>query len=102
MLAELWYVEKAFAYVRVSGKGQMDGDGFPRQLKAIREHAAIAGLTVARIFREEGVSGTVETMDRPAWAEMVTALHGNGIRTIIIERLDRLARLRAKVRSWAA
>jgi DNA invertase Pin-like site-specific DNA recombinase len=31
-------------------------------------------------------------MDRPAWAAMMTALSGNGVRTIIIERLDRLAR----------
>ena len=31
-------------------------------------------------------------MDRPAWAEMMTALHSNGVRTIVIERLDRLAR----------
>ena len=31
-------------------------------------------------------------MDRPAWAAMITALHGNGIKTIVIEKLDRLAR----------
>ena len=31
-------------------------------------------------------------MDRPAFAEMMTALHSNGVRTIIIEKLDRLAR----------
>ena len=31
-------------------------------------------------------------MDRPGWVEMMTALHSNGVRTVIIERLDRLAR----------
>ena len=31
-------------------------------------------------------------MDRPAWSEMITALHSNGVRTIIIEKLDRMAR----------
>jgi DNA invertase Pin-like site-specific DNA recombinase len=31
-------------------------------------------------------------MDRPAWAEMMIALYSNGVRTILIERLDRLAR----------
>ncbi len=31
-------------------------------------------------------------MDRPAWAEMIAALHSNGVRTIIVEKLDRLAR----------
>jgi|HubBroStandDraft_1064217.scaffolds.fasta_scaffold20363_3 DNA invertase Pin-like site-specific DNA recombinase len=83
---------KAFAYLRVSGKGQVSGDGFPRQLKAIREYAAAHDITIARVFREEGVTGTKETMDREAFAEMMTALHSNGVRTIIIEKLDRLAR----------
>lgn len=83
---------KAFAYLRVSGKGQVEGDGFPRQLKAIRDYAAANGLKVVRVFREEGVSGTVESMNRAAWQELMTALHSNGVRTIIIERLDRLAR----------
>jgi DNA invertase Pin-like site-specific DNA recombinase len=31
-------------------------------------------------------------MDRPAWSEMVTALHANGVKSIVIEKLDRLAR----------
>ena len=44
------------------------------------------------MFREEGVSGTIENMDRPAWCELMAALHGDGVRTIVVERLDRLAR----------
>jgi DNA invertase Pin-like site-specific DNA recombinase len=31
-------------------------------------------------------------MDRPAWAEMMATLHSNGVKTIVIEKLDRLAR----------
>jgi DNA invertase Pin-like site-specific DNA recombinase len=85
-------MKKAHAYLRVSGKGQIEGDGFPRQLKAIREYAAAHGVQIVRVFREEGVSGTTDSIDRPAWSELMTALHSNGVRTIIIERLDRLAR----------
>src|SRR5215469_5791146 len=33
-----------------------------------------------------------ETMDRPAWTAMMTALYSDGVRTILIEKLDRLAR----------
>jgi DNA invertase Pin-like site-specific DNA recombinase len=83
---------KAFAYLRVSGKGQVEGDGFTRQVKAIREYAAAHGIKVVRVFREEGVSGAVENMDRPAWRELMAMLHANGVRTILIEKLDRLAR----------
>jgi len=85
-------MQKAFAYLRVSGKGQIEGDGFTRQRAAIKAYAAAHDCKIIREFREEGVSGTKETMDRPAWAEMIAALHSNGVRTIIVEKLDRLAR----------
>lgn len=85
-------MQKAFAYLRVSGRSQIEGDGFTRQRAAIKAYAAANDCKIIREFREEGVSGTKETMDRPAWAEMIAALHSNGVRTIIVEKLDRLAR----------
>ena len=83
---------KAYAYLRVSGKSQVDGDGFPRQRAAIKEYAATHDLKIVREFREGGVSGTVENMNRPAWQELMVALHSNGVRMILIENLNRLAR----------
>jgi len=82
----------AYGYVRVSGKGQIDGDGFDRQEQAIRQYAETNGIEVTRIFREEGVSGTVEK--RPALARMMVDLeeNGHGIKAVIIEKMDRLAR----------
>src|SRR3954465_4486901 len=47
---------------------------------------------IVTVFREEGVSGTTDSVNRPAWSELMTALHSNGVRVVIIERLDRLAR----------
>jgi DNA invertase Pin-like site-specific DNA recombinase len=85
-------MEKVFCYVRVSGDSQLDGDGFPRQLAAIRSYAKQHSYRIVQTFREEGVTGTRETVDRPAFADMMTALHANGVRTIIIEKLDRLSR----------
>jgi DNA invertase Pin-like site-specific DNA recombinase len=83
---------KAFAYLRVSGESQIDGDGFPRQMAAIKGYAKQHDMHVVKWFREEGVTGTKEATDRPAWAQMLLALLSNGVRTILIERLDRLAR----------
>lgn len=83
---------KVNAYLRVSGKGQVQGDGFTRQLKAIREYGAAHDFKIVSIYREEAVSGTKESADRPAWSELMTALHANGVRVVIIEKLDRLAR----------
>jgi DNA invertase Pin-like site-specific DNA recombinase len=85
-------MKKAFAYLRVSGQGQVEGDGFPRQLKACKAFAAKNEIKLVRVFREEGVSGTKESAARPAFREMMLALLSNGVRTVVIERLDRLAR----------
>jgi len=83
---------KAFAYLRVSSQGQVSGDGFDRQRDAIRSYAAAAGIEIASWFEEQGVSGTIETTDRPAWAAMLAKLHSNGVRAVLVEKLDRLAR----------
>ena len=85
-------MKKVFAYLRVSGKGQIAGDGFPRQLKSIEEYAASNQLRIVEVFQERGVTGTRETMDRPAWRDLMAKLHADGVRTVIIEKLDRLAR----------
>jgi len=84
--------KKAYGYIRVSGKGQVKGDGFTRQEKAIRDYAEEHGVQLVKIFREKGVSGTLA--DRPALAELIVDLeeNGHGIKTVIVERLDRLAR----------
>ena len=83
---------KAFGYLRVSGRGQVKGDGFERQLRAIRSYAKAHGFKIVRVFREEGVSGTKDLGDRPALAEMMEALHSNGVKAVMVEKLDRLAR----------
>jgi DNA invertase Pin-like site-specific DNA recombinase len=85
-------MSKAFAYLRVSGRGQVGRDGFPRQSAAVKKYAAAHGLKITRTFEEKAVSGTVENMNRPAWTEMMSVILANGVRTIVIEKLDRLAR----------
>jgi DNA invertase Pin-like site-specific DNA recombinase len=83
---------KAFAYIRVSGKGQIDGDGFERQENSIREYAKNHGIELLKIFWEKGVSGTTEV--RPELAKLMVDLeeNGHGAKTVIVEKLDRLAR----------
>lgn len=83
---------KAFAYLRVSGKGQIDGDGFTRQLQAIKDYAKTHDIQIVKVFREAGVSGTKDLENRPALGELMTALHANGVKLVLIEKLDRLAR----------
>jgi DNA invertase Pin-like site-specific DNA recombinase len=83
---------KAYGYLRVSGTGQVEGDGFDRQRELISRFADQAGIVVPRFYEEKGVSGTKGEEDRPAFQEMLTAILSNGVRVVIVERLDRLAR----------
>jgi len=81
-----------YGYVRVSGKSQLDGDGFDRQEDAILAFCASKGWTCRRIFREKAVSGTIESTEREAFAEMLGLCGGVLPATIVVERADRLAR----------
>lgn len=84
-------MSKVFAYLRVSTTAQISGDGFTRQLIAIRKYCTGHKLKVERIFREKGISGSLK--DRPQLNEMLLSLeNGLSVKTIIIERLDRLGR----------
>jgi DNA invertase Pin-like site-specific DNA recombinase len=83
---------KAFAYLRVSGKGQVEGDGFTRQLDSIKRYAKANAIRIVQVFEEKGVCGATELENRPALMAMLEALVANGTKLVLIEKLDRLAR----------
>jgi site-specific DNA recombinase len=85
-------IKQVFAYLRVSDRSQVDKGGFDRQLKSIEEFCKDQGFTIADVYKEEGISGTKDELERPTFQNMITAILGNGIRTIVVESLDRLAR----------
>ncbi len=78
-----------FAYLRVSSTGQVKGHGFQRQAETIETFASENGYTIIETFRD-AFTGT--EADRPEFNRMVAAILGNGVRTILVESLDRLAR----------
>lgn len=83
---------KAFSYLRVSGKSQIEGDGFPRQRAVIEARARSMGITVEREFADEGISGASDLDDRPSLMALFSAIEANGVRSVLVERADRLAR----------
>ena len=82
----------AVSYLRVSGRGQVDGDGFDRQRDAIRRFAKAFGFELVDEFRDEGVSGSRELDDRPGLAALLDRIESNGVSAVLVERADRLAR----------
>ena len=79
----------AFAYLRVSSKGQVTGHGFDRQAETINTFARQNGYIVEQTYRD-AFTGT--EADRPEFNAMVGAILVNGVRVILVESLDRLAR----------
>ncbi len=83
---------KAYGYLRVSSQGQIESDGFVRQKEAINEYAERNGIEIVEFYQEEGISGVTKEDERPAFKQMVSDILRNGVKTIIIEQMDRLAR----------
>lgn len=86
-------MKQALAYLRVSTASQTDGDGFPRQREACKQFASSKGWSVVRCF-EEQQSGSDQLFDRPLMQELLAlcGTGGAGYDTIIVERVDRIAR----------
>lgn len=84
--------QKAVSYLRVSSRAQVDGDGFTRQRAAIEKRARSLGVDVASEFTDEGVSGTKQLADRPGLSALLGRVLGNGVRLVLVEKADRLAR----------
>lgn len=83
----------AISYLRVSSRGQVDGDGFQRQRVAIGNWMNHHGAAHLAEFVEEGVSGSTEVINRPALTRLVSLVLERGdIDVIVVEKADRLAR----------
>lgn len=85
---------KTFAYLRCSGLSQCGEDkgGFPRQSDATKSFANKHGYEIVREFKEEGISGRKDETQRPAFMDMVASIMENGVRHVLVESLQRLAR----------
>jgi len=82
----------AVAYLRVSGKSQVDGDGFPRQREKIAGYAETEGLDLVAEYQDGAVSGTNDLENRPGLAALLDRVETNGVRVVLLERADRIAR----------
>ncbi|MDO8468160.1 MAG: recombinase family protein [Candidatus Peribacter sp.] len=79
-------------YSRVSTDGQREGYGIKIQEEKIKAYAEEKGLSVLRMFRDEGVSGALK--DRPALLQLLNFVDENRKMRlgVCFLRLDRLSR----------
>ena len=81
---------KGYGYVRCSSLGGMDGDGPIRQRTAIQKFADEHGIEIVSFYEESHTGSDLE--GRTEFKQMRSLLVSNGVRLVIVEKLDRLAR----------
>jgi DNA invertase Pin-like site-specific DNA recombinase len=85
--------ETAIAYLRVSSNEQANmGISLDAQEARVRAYAAMRGLDLIAIYREEAVSGKVPLKDRPEGSKLVGALGRRKVAHVVTVKLDRLFR----------
>jgi DNA invertase Pin-like site-specific DNA recombinase len=85
-------LNSAAGYIRVSTEQQLDGFGLDIQRAAIEAEAEAQGLALGPVFADEGVSGGERLETREGLGAALTWLEEHRGGTLIIPRLDRLAR----------
>lgn len=82
----------ALSYLRVSGLGQVGGDGFERQREAIGNFADKTCHVITQEYLDQGVSGTTDFDAREGLNALMLHVRSNYVRVVIVERMDRIAR----------
>lgn len=86
-------MEKAVCYVRVSTEEQAKGGvSLEAQEERLKAYCAMAGLEVAEMIREEGVSAVKHLIDRPGGQKLQQLLAKKEARHVVALKLDRLFR----------
>ena len=85
---------RAVGYLRVSGLGQVSGDGLQRQECAVRDYARRHRLTVIEVFTDPGVSGTKELEHREGLSRLIRTWPDPGN----LDAADDLTSVRARAR----
>jgi len=85
-------ITPSIGYLRVSTESQLDGLGLDVQRAAIVELAEREGRTIAEWFTDEGISGSEGLDTRAGLAAALDYLTEHQGATMIVPRLDRLAR----------
>jgi len=84
----------AVAYFRTSSATNVgdDKDSQKRQRDAVTRYAKAAGFKIVAEYYDAAVSGDDDLVTRDGFSAMLDHIEGNGVRTVLIESADRLAR----------
>jgi DNA invertase Pin-like site-specific DNA recombinase len=91
MAAVMSEVKTVVVYKRVSSENQVDGFGLESQERVCRDYCAKNEMNVSRVFHDD-MTGKSDGDDRPGWSSLLAYCEENAVTTIVIPKIDRLAR----------
>ena len=83
---------KCYLYLRTSDADRDTKAGIDVQRKQCHAHAKRTGLTVEQEFVDDDVTGTIPMHMRPAGAKLLSALLGDGVKTVLVYDAKRAGR----------
>src|SRR5919199_1388497 len=84
--------ERVALYMRVSSEEQRDAGTIQTQDDSLTRYAAERGFEVAEVYADDGVSGTIPLHERPEGRQLLADAKEGSFETVLVYRLDRLAR----------
>jgi site-specific DNA recombinase len=92
---------KAYSYLRTSADDGKDKAGLPVQRDACATFAAHREFEIVQEFADDGISGKIHMHARPAGKLLMAALLGNGVKTVICYKANRIGRTQPAFWSFA-
>lgn len=83
---------RAVAYLRVSTEGQVEAWGLDAQRYAVEVYAAAQNIEIVAVVVDKAVSGRSPVEDRPGLLDVISMLRDQDADTLLVARLDRIAR----------
>lgn len=85
--------KNVYGYIRVSTETQVErGYSLDAQEDEIKKYCTKNNLNLVNVFSDEGLSGTLLPNERPALLELINTCKENDIQSVVVYRMDRLAR----------
>lgn len=84
--------QKAVVYCRVSSEVQQERQTIESQVEFAKKYCDLNGIAVTKIYRDDGITGTLPLQDRPAGAELLADAKEGRFDLLLIFKLDRLGR----------
>ncbi len=83
---------RAYLYLRTSGDDGRDKAGLPVQREACTAYAARSAIETAGEFADDGITGKLPMHARPQGRLLISALLGDGVKTVIAYDAKRIGR----------